>query len=109
MIIDKFSPESFYWDKIPSDKTNGETGFAITRAKAIGAIKIRQVEYSANYLADHWCEKGHIIFVVNGELIIEHKDQSKHTLNSGMTYMVGDDSMPHRAMTTSGATLLIVD
>jgi len=109
MTIDKFSPHSFNWDKIPSDKANGETGFAIIKSKSIGDIKVRQVEYSNNYLADHWCDKGHIVFVVDGQLIIEHKDNSSHTMNSGMTYLVGDNSMSHKARTISGATVIIID
>lgn len=109
MTIDKFNPDSFNWDRIPPLKANGETGFAIIKSKAIGDIKVRQVEYSSNYLADHWCDKGHIVFVVDGQLIIEHKDNLTHTINSGMTYLVGDNYMSHKVRTISGAKVIIIN
>lgn len=109
MTIENFSPHTFTWDQIPWEKANGETGFAIVKSKAIGNIKVRKVEYSKNYLADHWCDKGHIVFVVDGQLIIEHKDHSIHTIDIGMTYLVGDNSMSHKAKAVNGATAIIID
>lgn len=109
MIIENFNPYSFNWSEINSDKVNGESGFTIIKTQIIGSIKIRMVEYSNNYCADHWCNKGHIVYVLQGQLIIEHKDNSVYTINSGMTYLVGDDSMPHKAKTIDNATVLIID
>lgn len=68
------------------------------------------VEYSAGYLADHWCHKGHIIHVLAGQLIVEHEDGIEFVLDAGMTYHVADDEgSPHRARSITGATVFIVD
>ena len=109
MIIDNFSPNSFDWGRIPSEKTIGETGFAIVKWQSMGNIKVRWVEYANNYIADHWCDKGHIVFVISGQLIIEHKDKSIHIIDSGSTYLVGDNTMPHKAKSVNGAIVFIID
>jgi hypothetical protein len=67
------------------------------------------VEYSPNYLADHWCDKGHIIFCVDGQMTTELKDGRRILLEKGMTYIVGDDSESHRTFTETGVKLFIVD
>lgn len=67
------------------------------------------VEYSANYLADHWCSKGHIIYCIEGEMISELSDGSKHILSKGMSYEVSDDMSSHRTFSKDGVKLLIID
>ena len=109
MLIEQFLPKSFKWDDIPSEKVNGETGFASIKTQLFGSIKIRQVVYSKNYLADHWCNKGHIVYILAGELIIEHQIKTPIILTKEMTYLVGDNSEPHKAKTTTGATVIIID
>ena len=75
-----------------------------------GNLRIRVVEYSANYKADHWCTKGHILHVIAGNLIIEHKDQSQTPLTQGTTWHAADGAAPaHRVLCESGASVLIVD
>jgi len=98
------------WSRIPRQTQPGESGTASARTHLLGEIQIRLVEYSAGYLADHWCSKGHIVFVVAGELVIEHRDGQRHMLRPGMSYHVADDEgSPHRVLSDSGATLFIVD
>jgi len=109
MTLENINPTSFNWDNIVSEKLDGETGYTIIRTQIVGTIKIRKVEYSTKYLADHWCDKGHIVIVISGQLFIEHKDTTKHLLISGSTYVVGDNSMAHKAMSTDGAIVIIVD
>ena len=109
MTIDSFLPLSFDWDSIPTQKIDGETGFCTIKTKTLGEIKIRHIEYSANYSADHWCDKGHIVFIIDGELKIEHKDNSIHTLQGGMTYLIGDNTLAHQAKSKLGAKALIID
>ncbi len=75
----------------------------------MGDIRLRLVEYSPGYKADHWCDKGHIIFCVKGEMTTELKDGSKHVLKEGMVNHVGDNADSHRSFTQSGVTLFIVD
>ena len=109
MTIKNFLPISFDWNIIPTQKNNGKTGFCLIRTHTLGEIKIRHIEYSANYSADHWCDKGHIVFIIDGELRIEHKDNSIHTLHGGMTYLIGDNTLAHKAKSEFGAKALIID
>ncbi len=109
MIIENINPTSFNWDNLVAEKFDGETGYATIKTQIVGTIKIRQVEYSRDYLADHWCDKGHIVFVISGQLILEHIDKTELIINSGSTYVVGDNSMAHKAKSTDGAMVLIVD
>ena len=84
--------------------------FDIVQAiKEIDNIRLRMVEYSSDYMADHWCDKGHIIFCIKGEMVTELKDGTKHFLKEGMVYFVGDNADSHRSSTEKGVTLFIVD
>jgi len=109
MKIENFNPLSFDWNNISTQQVNGETGFAIIKTQTLGEIKIRHIEYSSNYTADHWCDKGHIVFIIKGELKIEHKDNSIHYIKSGMTYLIGDNTLAHKAKSELGAIALIID
>lgn len=97
------------WDAVSATTHPGETGTALWRTREFGAIRVRVVEYSPGYLADHWCSKGHILFVLEGELETELADGRSFVLNSGMSYQVADNAEPHRSRTQSGAKLFIVD
>jgi hypothetical protein len=97
------------WSSVEKAEQKGEKGFSTSRTRMFGAIRVRMVEYSAGYLADHWCQKGHILFCVSGELHTELKDGRKFTLRPGMSYQVADGAEPHRSSTATGAQLFIVD
>lgn len=97
------------WEKIPVTEHIGETGKAFWRTLQLGNLRIRVVEYSANYKADHWCEKGHILYCLEGELISELSDGTEYKLTAGMSYQVSDDLSSHRSHTVNGAKLFIVD
>lgn len=45
------------WTEIEKIIYNGETGFAIWQTKQFDDLRVRMVEYSAGYIADHWCKK----------------------------------------------------
>ena len=109
MIIEYINPTLFNWDNLVAEKFDGETGYATIKTQIVGTIKIRQVKYSSNYLADHWCDKGHIVFVISGQLILEHINKTELVINSGSTYVVGDNSMAHKAKSTVGSLVLIID
>jgi len=47
--------------------------------------------------------------VLEGELITELEDGSKHILKAGMSYQVAEGANPHRSYTRTGAKLFIVD
>ncbi len=87
----------------------GESGKALWKTIKKGNVRIRIVEYSAGYLADHWCEKGHAVFVLEGEFESELKDGRKFNLGKGMCYLVADNAEAHRSYTKNGVKLLIVD
>lgn len=98
------------WSLVPETIHPGETGEAIWRTINIGDIRIRQVEYSAGYLADHWCDRGHILYVLEGELVSELKDGRKTAMTAGMSYQVSDfGDAPHRSYSEIGAKIFIVD
>lgn len=97
------------WSEIASTEHKGESGFALWRTQQFGPIRVRMVEYSAGYLADHWCKKGHILLCIEGELHTELADGRKFLLTPGTSYQVADDAEPHRSWTESGAKLFIVD
>jgi len=97
------------WTTVSTTTHPGETGEATWRTLQLGGLRIRMVEYSANYLADHWCEKGHLLFVLEGELITELKGGEKHKMTKGMSYQVSDELSSHRSFSPKGAKLLIVD
>ena len=98
------------WSAVPVAEHPGETGKAFWRSLAMGDVRIRQVEYSPGYLADHWCDRGHILYVLEGELETELKDGRRFLLTAGMSYQVSDYGDPaHRSSTRTGAKLFIVD
>jgi hypothetical protein len=97
------------WSKIPAEVLNGETGTVTMRIQTFGGLRIRMIEYSPGYLADHWCQKGHIIYCIEGEMDTELADGSVHTLKKGMSYQVSDDLSSHRTRSKNGVKLFVVD
>ena len=97
------------WSRIEPTRHPGETGQAWWRTQQFGENRVRMVEYSPGYLADHWCEKGHVLLCLDGELHTELKDGRVFTLRPGMSYQVADGAEPHRSRTEVGARLFIVD
>lgn len=98
------------WSKQAPTIHKGEVGEATWRTVNVGEIRIRQVEYSPGYIADHWCDRGHILYVLEGELISELKDGRKFKLSTGMSYQVSDfGDAAHRSHAPRGARLFIVD
>lgn len=97
------------WSSVPRSEHRGETGTAWWRTLQLGNIRVRMVEYSAGYLADHWCSKGHILLCLSGELQTELADGRVYVLTPGMSYQVADGAEPHRSRTATGASLFVVD
>ena len=97
------------WRSLTPTTHAGDRGVAHWRVQQFGDIRVRMVEYSEGYLADHWCQKGHILFCVRGELQTELADGRVFHLTPGMSYQVADDAEAHRSSTSLGATLFIVD
>lgn len=109
MQIDELPFGTTDWSTVPATEHPGEHGTAFWRTRQFGPIRVRMVEYSAGYLADHWCEKGHILLCLEGELTTELKDGRSVVLRPGTSYQVADHAEPHRSSTAIGARLFIVD
>ena len=109
MQINPFPFQTIDWQTIEKELYKGTTGTAYWQIFTMGEIRIRLVEYSANYLADHWCEKGHIIYCIEGEMETELSTGEKHLLKKGMTYEVSDNLSSHRSYSKDGVKLLVMD
>ncbi len=97
------------WHQVECTEHSGESGMAYWRTREFGGIRVRLVEYTPGYRADHWCSKGHILFCLEGELKTELADGRKFVLTPGVSYQVADQAEAHRSSTTKGARLFIVD
>lgn len=109
MIIKNIPFETTDWSAVPGERHDGETGYAIWKVRQCGDIRVRVVEYSANYRADHWCSKGHILYCLEGDMVTTLKDGRTVELRKGMSYQVEDETYPHSSYTKNGAVLFIVD
>jgi len=97
------------WSTVPSERKPGETGWADWRTRMFGDVRVRMLEYSPGYLADHWCRKGHFLLCVEGELVTELADGRRFVMTPGLSYQVADGAEPHRSSTRTGARLFVVD
>jgi quercetin dioxygenase-like cupin family protein len=107
--IDPFPFQPVDWNQLEATSTSGDAGVVTSRTTAMADVRIRRVDYSPGYIADHWCVKGHVLHVLSGELHTELEDGRTFVLSVGMTYLVGDNAEPHRSSTPAGASLLIID
>jgi mannose-6-phosphate isomerase class I len=97
------------WSELERTEHTGERGLAYWRTRQFGSIRVRMVEYTPGYLADHWCSKGHILLCLEGELHTALKDGRQFVLKPGMSYQVADNAEPHRSSAPVGAKLFVVD
>ena len=97
------------WKSLSESSHPGISGYASWKVINAGGVRMRLVKYSANYKADHWCSRGHIVYCLEGELISELSDGRMFSLSAGMSYQVSDGASQHRSSTTNGAVLLIID
>ena len=97
------------WSKVPKTEHQGDPGMAYWQTVQFQGLRVRIVEYSRGYIADHWCQKGHIVHCLEGDFTSESQDGTKHALTKGMTYVVSDELSSHRSVTEKGAKLLIID
>lgn len=97
------------WATVPVTEHRGEQGIAWWQTKQYDGLRIRLVEYSAGYRADHWCKAGHIVYCIEGEMISELADGRVFILSKGMTYQVSDNVSMHHSYSEKGVKLLIID
>ena len=91
------------------ESKSAEAGTAVWRQRSFGDIRVRRVDYGPGYVSDHWCRKGHVLYVLEGELTTELDDGTVVTLKAGDSYQVADDAEAHRSRTATGAALFVVD
>lgn len=101
--------QTINWDNIPKVEHPGATGTSFWQTLQFPGLRVRIVEYSSGYLADHWCQKGHIVHCLEGEFVSELENGEAVTLSKGMTYIVSDNLSSHRSLSEKGVKLLIVD
>ncbi len=101
--------QNINWNRLRAQEQSGESGKSLSRVFDLPGFRIRKVNYSAGYLADHWCEKGHIVHCLEGEFITEMKGGEKMLLSAGDTYVVSDGLSSHRSFSENGVKLLIID
>jgi len=110
MNYDKEIPfQSIDWSTIQRTEYKGESGTAFWQTVQFHGLRIRLVEYSKGYMADHWCDKGHIVHCLEGEFVSELQNGEKFTLTQGMTYVVSDNLSSHRSSTKNGVKVMIID
>jgi quercetin dioxygenase-like cupin family protein len=109
MNVENIPFQAINWETIPRTEHKGETGIAWWQTIQFQGLRIRLVEYSKGYLADHWCEKGHIVYCLEGEFLSELQNGENFHLSKGMTYVVSDELSSHRSVSENGVKLLIID
>ena len=109
MRIEQVPFATIDWAAVPRTEHAGESGKAFWQTVERGNVRVRKVEYTPGYLADHWCSRGHVLLVLSGELHTDLQDGRQFVLRAGDTYTVADGAEPHRSRTERGAKLFIVD
>ena len=109
MKLESIPFQSIDWSRIEPTSHPGESGVATSRGLEAGNVRIRKVEYSPGYVADHWCARGHVVLVLEGELVFELSGGRRATLGAGDSFVVDDDDGTHRSSSPGGARLFIVD
>ena len=107
--MNNISFQTIDWQKITKAEYKGEIGTSFWQTLQFDGLRLRIVEYSAGYLADHWCKKGHIVHCLEGESVSELEYGDKFSLTKCMTYIVSDELSSHRSISENGAKLLIID
>ncbi|TWI98825.1 hypothetical protein JN11_03013 [Mucilaginibacter frigoritolerans] len=97
------------WDQVAKTTHPGSTGIAFWQTIQFSGLRVRVVEYTKGYLADHWCRKGHIVYCLEGGFITELESGEQFQLSKGMSYMVSDNLSSHLSITPTGVKLLIID
>ena len=97
------------WDTVEPVEHPGTTGSAVWRLFEHGNVRVRMVEYSPGFLQDHWCPRGHVMLVLQGEVGVELSDGARVTLRPGQSFQVADDASSHRLLSDSGARVFVVD
>ncbi len=94
---------------VEKSEHKGETGTAYLQTVQSERLRIRILEYSDRYSADHWCQKGDIVHCLESEFMSELSTCEKIKLTQGETYVVSDELSSHRSVSAGGVKLLMID
>jgi quercetin dioxygenase-like cupin family protein len=98
------------WQSVPRTEHPGLRGTSFWRTVETGGLRVRMVDYAPGYESDHWCPRGHVFLVLEGEVVVRLKDGREHRLAAGQSFQVSDDEAnPHSANSPAGARAFIVD
>lgn len=97
------------WVNVPATEHPGDPGMAHWQTVQFPGLRVRIVRYSPGYLADHWCQKGHVVHCLEGGFETELESGDRFLLTQGMSYVVSDGLSSHRSYSEAGVVLLIVD
>ena len=98
------------WQNVESTEVKGITGHAFWKTKKFNDLRIRIIEKSPGYRADHYCKKGHVIYVIDGEMVIDFENGEKFSVSAGQTVFLGDDpEFGHSTFTENGIKYFIID
>ena len=109
MQLEKIPFQAIDWTTLVPTLHRGDPGEASWRTLEVGNVRARVVEYSPGYIADHWCERGHVVYVIEGELVTELRDGRTFKASAGKGYIVATGDGAHRSRTDRGAKIFIVD
>ena len=109
MKIESFPFTTIDWGAVEAVESPGTTGTSFWRTVEMGDIRVRMGEFGAGYSASDWCPKGHVVLVLEGELVTELTDGTTVVQGPGQGIHVGDGQTPHRSSTSTGAKVFVVD
>lgn len=97
------------WSQVERTEHRGETGTSFWHTRMFGEVRVRIMEYSADYRTGYWCSKGHVFYCLEGELEIELEDGRRFVLTPGKSFQVADGAERHRNYSRDGAKFFVVD
>jgi uncharacterized cupin superfamily protein len=98
------------WSELPATRIQGQQGYTEWRAQDFGAIRVRLSEYSPGYVADGFCDTGHVLYVIEGEVEVELKDGRRFKMTPGQSFSVSDfGDAAHRCSSVHGAKFFVVE
>jgi len=107
--MNKIPFQLIHWEDIAETEHAGDSSTSFWQTKQFDGLRIRKVDYAPGYLADHWCQKGHIVHCLSGSFITELQSGDNYILTEGMSYVVSDELSFHRSYSETEVKLLIID
>jgi hypothetical protein len=98
------------WDRAPRAEHPGVRGTSTWRTIEAGGLRTRIVDYTVGFESDHWCPRGHVMLVLEGDVTLRLKDGREVKMVAGQGFLAGDDEAnPHMAVSERGAKVFLVD